>query len=102
MPRVFDRVVVNVGVRAGQHVDSREHAIGARDRADHYVGVDRGVALVQDDAMEAVVGEGIAHEGRALGQVVDADVVGGDRVAHHHGSGGGLDEHDADRLVMGL
>ena len=52
-----NHVVLDGGGRGGQHGDSREQAaIGARDRPAHRVGVDRGVALVQDDAMEAVLG----------------------------------------------
>src|SRR5262249_5003277 len=89
---------VGCSERTGVERDDQDADIPRVDR----VGVDGGVALVQDDAFKAVAGEGIATEGRrALGEVVDADVVGGDGVARHGGTGSGRVEQYPGRLGVG-
>src|SRR5262245_64715933 len=75
--------------RVAEERDDQDTDVPGVDR----VRVDGGVSLVQEDALETVVHEGIAAEGRgAVSKVVDTDVVGGDGVAHHGRSGCGPED----------
>jgi hypothetical protein len=67
-----------------------------------HVEADRGVALIEDDSLEAAADDVVARQSRRPHRVVpDTDVVGADGVVGDRRPAGGRDEKDARTKVLG-